>query len=324
MASGEFDWIDRVRRAAGRGQRGVLLGVGDDAALLRLPAGHDLVACVDTLVAGVHFPLATDPAAIGWKSLTSNLSDLAAMGATPRWITLALTVPVLDRRWLGGFMRGLQRLARRHAVALVGGDTTRGPLSITIQALGSVPRGKALRRAGARAGDLLYVSGCLGDAAAGLAIVRSTLTAASDHDARVLRGRLDQPAPRVALGLALRGIATACIDVSDGFAQDLGHLLRASAVGAHVDAARLPLSPALRRLLPASAPRTQLALSGGDDYELCFSVPPRRAARVADIAKRLRLRLSCIGSVVARRGLRVDDVDGTPMRLSRTGFDHFA
>ena len=277
MATGEFDWIDRVRRGAARNRRGVLLGIGDDAALLRLPAGHDLVACVDTLVAGVHFPHTTDPAAIGWKALAVNLSDLAAKGATPQWITLALTVPQLDREWLAGFMRGMQRLARRHAVALVGGDTTRGPLSITVQALGSVPRGKALRREGARVGDLIYVSGCLGDAAAGLAIVQSRLRASSERDARMLRARLDRPAPRIALGLALRGVATACIDVSDCLAQDLVHVLRASGFGARIDTARLPASPALRRPLPAPAARAQLALAGGDDYELCFSVSPRRS-----------------------------------------------
>jgi len=324
MGIGEFQWIERARRAGVRGGRGVVLGIGDDAALLRLPAGHDLVACVDTLVAGVHFPPDSEPTAIGWKALAVNLSDLAAMGAMPRWITLALTVPQLQSDWLAGFMRGLQRLARRHAVALVGGDTTRGPLSITIQALGSVPRGTALRRDGARSGDVLFVSGCLGDAAAGLALVQSRLHAANLRDARAVRGRLDRPTPRIALGLALRGVASACIDVSDGLAQDLGHVLRASGVGARIDAARLPASPALRRLLPVLASRAQLALSGGDDYELCFSVPASRVARVAAIAARLRLRLSCIGSVVARRGLQVHDADGARMALSHTGFDHFA
>ncbi len=324
MPTGEFQWIAGVRRAAAHGRRDVVLGIGDDAALLRLPAGHDLVACVDTLVAGVHFPADTDPAAIGWKALAVNLSDLAAMGAMPRWITLALTVPQLQSDWLAAFMRGIRRLARRHAVALVGGDTTRGPLSITIQALGSAPRGKALRRDGARSGDMLFVSGCLGDAAAGLALVQSRLRAANQRDARALRDRLDRPTPRIALGLALRGVASACIDVSDGLAQDLDHVLRASGVGARIEAASLPASPALRRVLPAPAARAQLALSGGDDYELCFSVPPSRVARVAAIAARLRLRLSCIGGVVARRGLQVHDGDGACMALSRTGFDHFA
>jgi thiamine-monophosphate kinase len=320
-ARGEFDLIARIPRTAAAG---VVLGIGDDAALLRPTRGLLLAACVDSLVEGTHFPPGTAWADIGWKALAVNLSDLAAMGATPRWATLALTLP---RERAAGFVplvRGLQRLARRHGVALVGGDTTRGPLAVSVQALGEVPPRRALRRDSARVGDAIVVSGSLGDAAAGLAIVQGRLRAVAPRDVATLRARLDRPQPRVALGIALCGLASACIDVSDGLAQDLGHVLRASGVGAEIDAALLPSSPALRRALPDAAARARLALTGGDDYELCFCVPPRALPRLAALARRLRLPLARIGEVTTRRGLRVHGVDGSRMALSRAGYDHFA
>ena len=323
MRGGEFGLIARIRRGSGA-RAGVVLGIGDDAALLRPSSGRLLVACVDALVEGTHFPPGTAWADVGWKALAVNLSDLAAMGATPRWATLAVSLP---RERVEGFLPlvgGLRRLARRHGVELVGGDTTRGPLMACVQALGEVPPRGALRRDGARVGDAIVVSGTLGDAAAGLALVQGRLYAGAARDAAALRARLDRPQPRVALGIALRGLASACIDVSDGLAQDLGHVLRASGVGADIDATRLPLSAALRRVLPDAAARARLALSGGDDYELCFCIPPRKLARLAALARRLRLPLACIGAVTARRGLRVRDVDGARMALSRVGFDHFA
>lgn len=324
MQGHEFDLIQRIRRRLEGAGAGIVLGIGDDAALLRVPAGSELVACVDTLVAGVHFPPGTPPAAIGWKALAVNLSDLAAMGATPRWFTLALTLPAVDPAWTRGFISGLRRLAVRQRIALVGGDTTRGPLSITIQALGLAPAGSALRREGARAGDAVFVSGALGDAAAGLAIVQQRAPPAGIGDARTLRRRLDLPTPRVELGLALRGVASACIDVSDGLAQDLGHLLRPATLGARIDVTCLPISPALRRAVPQAHARQQLALSGGDDYELCFTVPPRRLARVAPIARALRLRLTRVGTICVQPGLHLHDAGGAPVALSATGFDHFA
>jgi thiamine-monophosphate kinase len=319
---GEFDLIGRIRRTAAA--PGVVLGIGDDAALLRPARGQLLAACVDTLVEGTHFPPGTAWADIGWKALAVNLSDLAAMGALPRWATLAVSLP---RERAAGFLplvAGLKRLARRHGVTLVGGDTTRGPLAACVQALGEVPQRLALRRDAARVGDAIMVSGHFGDAAAGLAIVQDRLRGVAARDAAALRLRLDRPQPRVALGLALRGIARACIDVSDGLAQDLGHVLRASGVGAQIDAAALPCSPALRRAVADPAARAVLALTGGDDYELCFTAPKAALPRLAALARTLRLPLTGIGTVESRRGLRVRDVDGSRMALSRAGFDHFA
>lgn len=322
MARGEFEWIRQIGRA--RGGDGVTLGIGDDAALLRPARGMLLAACVDSLVEGTHFLPGTAWRDLGWKALAVNLSDLAAMGARPRWATLALTLPHADPRAFLGVVAGLRRLAAIHDVALVGGDTTRGPLTLTVQALGEVPPKAALRRAGARVGDAIYVSGTPGDAAAGLAIAQGGLRAAAPADARRLRQRLDRPQPRVALGLALRGVASACIDVSDGLAQDLGHVLRAGGVGADLDAGALPASAALRRVVPDARERLALQLAGGDDYELCFTVPPARVARVAAIARRLRLPLSCIGRVRAGRGLHVRDATGRRVALLRAGYDHFA
>ncbi|MBP8298573.1 MAG: thiamine-phosphate kinase [Burkholderiales bacterium] len=323
VASSEFDLIARIRaRVAAR--RDVVLGIGDDAAVLRTAPGHELVVTMDTLVAGHHFPHATAPRDIGWKALAVNLSDLAAMGAAPAWITLALTLPRNDVEWLDAFIGGFLALARRHGVALVGGDTTRGPLSITVAAHGLLPRGTALRRDGARAGDAIYASGSLGDAAAGLRVARGGLAAAPAAAARTLRTRLDRPEPRVALGLALRGVASAAIDVSDGLAQDLGHVLRASGVGAVLEVDALPASHALRAAVAGTSARRRLQLAGGDDYELCFTVPPRREPRLAAIARRLRLPLTRIGTVLPTPGLALLDARAHPVRLPRAGYDHFA
>ena len=305
--AGEFELIDLISRATASHRRDVALGIGDDGAVLRVPRGRELVVVMDTMVEGVHFLRGTSAADVGWKSLAVNLSDLAAMGAEPAWATLALTLPEPDATWVRGFARGFAALAKRHGVALVGGDTTRGPLTITVQAHGFVPPRRALRRDGARAGDAIFVSGTLGDAAAGLANPRNAK----------LRVRLDRPVPRVALGLALRGIASAAIDVSDGLAADLGHVLDASGVGAMLDVDALPSSRALR---DAVTDVRALQLGGGDDYELCFTVPARRVARVADIARELRLPLTRIGRIERERGLR----DATGRALARRGYVHFS
>jgi thiamine-monophosphate kinase len=320
---GEFGLIARIDQRA-RSRADVVLGIGDDSAILRVAPGQQLVVTTDTLVAGRHFPRTTAPRDIGWKSLAVNLSDLAAMGAAPAWVTLALTLPRADSDWVDAYIGGFQALARRHDVALVGGDTTRGPLSITVTAHGLVPRGTALRRDGARAGDAIYVSGSLGDAAAGLRVARGGLSGAPPASARTLRTRLDRPEPRVALGLALRGTASAAIDVSDGLAQDLGHVLHASGVGGVLEVDALPTSRALRTAVPSHATRRRLQLAGGDDYELCFTVPAARAGRLAAIARRLRLPLTRIGTVLRTPGLALLDGRARPVRLSRTGYEHFA
>ena len=318
----EFDLI-RTHFACLGGQRpDVILGVGDDCALLQVPAGQDLAVSIDTLVAGVHFLLDGDPQALGHKSLAVGLSDLAAMGAEPAWATLALTLPPewLHSRpdWLAGFCAGLDCLAREHGVALVGGDTTSGPLAISIQVHGLVPHGQALRRGGARPGDLVCVSGTLGDA--GLAL-RRVLGALSVTDA--LRLRLDRPTPRVSLGLALRGLATAMIDCSDGLAADLGHILIASGVGAELDLARLPLSAEVAEVVGEGGDWS-LPLASGDDYELCFTLPSEMRPDLASIAARGGVDLRVIGHITEATGLRCRLPDGTDLALEHTGYDHFA
>lgn len=296
---------------------GVRRGIGDDAALLALPPGEELVVTTDTLVGGRHFPEDAAPFDIGWKTLAVNLSDLAAMGAQARWVTLALTLPASDAAFLRGFADGFFALAEAAGVSLVGGDTTRGPLSMTVTALGTVPAGAALCRDGARAGDDLYVSGTVGDAGLGL---RLALDQWVDELAPVARelalARLHRPEPRLALGLALRGVATACLDVSDGLAQDLGHLLAASGTGARLELAALPRSAALRAIDAGFA--DILALTSGDDYELLFTAPPSARAAVA------ALPLACtrIGTITAEPGLRFWR-DGVPVDMPVAGFTHF-
>ena len=273
----EFDLIRTHFAALGAARTDVELGVGDDCALLAVPAGQRLAVSIDTLVCGTHFLPDCDPEALGYKSLAVGLSDLAAMGAEPAWATLALTLPpelVAEHPdWIAAFARGLGALAQHHGVRLVGGDTTRGPLSVTLQVHGLVPEGAAIRRAGARPGDLIYVSGTLGDA--GLAL-RQILAGAPVEPG--LRERLDRPTPRVALGMALRGIATAMIDVSDGLAADLGHILDASGVGAELRLQSLPLSPSVAAVVAADGDWS-LPLASGDDYELCFCIPPGLVGR---------------------------------------------
>ena len=303
-AVGEFELIERFFGRCGASRGDVIAGVGDDAALLSVPPGHELVACVDTVIAGSHFPLDAAPEDIGWRSLAVNLSDLAAMGATPAWATLALTIPAADEEWLERFADGFSQLARTHGVALVGGDTTRGSLAVTVQALGVVPAGTALRRTGAAPGDLIYVTGWPGDAAAGLALHEGRLQGQGAY-----RGALEQkfrrPEPRVAFGSRLRGVASSCIDVSDGLAQDLGRITAASTVSATLRAQELPLSQALYALAGEARAR-EFALSGGDDYELLFTVPPARRAALSQAAAMPGApACHCIGEIGAGRGVRV-------------------
>ncbi len=314
----EFDLIQRIRQRVAT-REDVKLGIGDDAALLRVPVGHDLVVTTDTLNAGVHFPVETAPSDIGWKALAVNLSDLAAMGAAPAWCTLSLSMPSADAVWLDAFFDGFLALAQVHDVALVGGDTTRGPLSIAVTAHGLVPFDTALRRDGARVGDEVWITGTLGDAAAALAQWRteSDLTPG-------LRARLDRPAPRVAAGVALRGIATSCIDVSDGLLADLLHVLRASDVGARIELDRVPLSEALQVAFVDDQARRTLQLTGGDDYELCFSAPVLHHAEVMRALAASDTSGAMIGRIEAELGLRVVDAHGAAWTPVRRGWDHFA
>jgi thiamine-monophosphate kinase len=320
MPVGEFALIERYFRGCGAERADVTLGIGDDAALMRVPSGNELVAATDTLVAGVHFPPDSPPESIGHRALAVNLSDLAAMGARPAWALLALTLPQAEEAWLEGFATGLGELARTHEVALVGGDTTRGPLCISVQLLGFVPTGAALRRSGARAGDVLFVSGTCGDAAAGLALEQRRLNAPAEARSW-LRERFLFPTARVALGEQLRGFASACIDVSDGLLGDAGKLASASHVGAELAWNELPVSEPLAALLGERRAR-ELALTGGDDYELCFAVPPHNIARLLRQLPPQQWGYTRIGALRAAPGAVVVR-DGTVMEFSHSGYRHF-
>lgn len=321
MALTETSLIERYFRACGAQRTDVTLGVGDDAALLRVPADRELVATIDTLVSGVHFPPHTSAASVGHRALAVNLSDLAAMGARPAWALLALTLPQAEEAWLQEFAAGLGALAREHRVALVGGDTTQGPLCVTVQALGLVPPGEALKRSGAAAGDVLFVSGTPGDAAAGLALEQGRLKA-PEGARQFLRERFLMPSPRVALGERLRGYASACIDVSDGLLGDAGKLAGASGVAAHIAFESLPLSEALRASVDDEAAR-RLALSGGDDYELCFAVPSAKVPRLLAELPPERWSYARIGELQAGAGAQVLR-HGTVMEFSHSGYQHFS
>lgn len=322
MPLSEFTLIDRYFAAQGLNRPDVALGIGDDCALLSPPAGQLLVVTLDTLVADVHFFAATDPKGLGHKVLAVNLSDLAAMGALPAWATLALTLPQIDEGWLEPFCQGLFGLAQRYNVQLVGGDTTHGPTTvISLQAHGFVPQGQALRRDGARPGDGIYVTGTPGDAGLALAAAYGQVTVVIENRDYV-QARLERPGPRIAQGLALRGIASAAIDISDGLAQDLGHILKRSGVGAHLDVGRLPLSPALCTTLEREAAWV-MALTSGDDYELCFTAAPEQHDILTTLAAAWDCRCTRIGVITEQPGLRLSRADGTDFLLERLGYDHF-
>jgi thiamine-monophosphate kinase len=319
----EFALIDRYFRRAVR-DPAVRIAIGDDGAVVAPTSGCDLVFSVDMLVEGRHFLAGADPAALGHKTLAVNLSDMAAMGAKPRWALLAGALPDSDERWLGEFARGLFDLAARFGVALIGGDTTRGPRNLCLTIVGEVPAGTALTRAGAAAGDDIYVSGTLGDAALALAALqgRATLGAA---DLAQARARLETPEPRVALGELLRGSATAAIDISDGLTGDLQHILDQSRVGAALDVALIPRSRSLAVLIDGGERDLGLAflLAGGDDYELCFTAAASARETIATIARTSGVPLARIGTVTGRPGLVVRDERGAPLDALPVSFDHF-
>jgi thiamine-monophosphate kinase len=321
MSLSEFELIERYFRRPVRSAR---LGIGDDAALLAPTPGCELVVSTDMLVEGRHFLAGAEPEALGHKTLAVNLSDLAAMGALPRWALLAGALPDADPAWLEAFARGLFALADAHGVELVGGDTTRGPRNLCVTILGEVPAGEALLRSGARSGDDVYVSGRLGDAALAVAQQRGRIALAPDELAQCERA-LSRPTPRVRLGERLRGLATAAIDISDGLTGDLGHILEASRVGGTVDLAAVPRSSVLERRL-AGAERAlalECLLAGGDDYELCFAAPANAKARVRALGSELGIALTRIGTIDAEPRLVVRDEHGRALEPPRA-FDHFA
>ena len=322
---GEFELIDRFFRR-GPGGRGIALGIGDDCALLAPQPGMQLAVSTDLLLEGRHFFPDVDPQRLGHKALAVNLSDLAACGARPLAFTLALALPQADDAWLAPFAGGLLALADAHGCALVGGDTTRGPLAICITVFGEVPTGEALLRSGARAGDDLYVSGTLGDARLALEVLRGSVQA-SPGVAAAARDRLETPTPRLALGQALRGLATSAIDLSDGLLGDLGHVLRQSAVGARIDVrSALDLFAAGREHAGVVPADQQLAwvLAGGDDYELAFTAPPSRRAQITAVAATTGTPVARIGAIETAPGVRLVDADGRAVDAPSTGgFDHF-
>jgi thiamine-monophosphate kinase len=295
----EFELIRRYFSRVGSPRADVLLGVGDDAAILRATDETDLVAAVDTIVCGRHFPEGSDARSIGHRALAVNLSDIAAMGACPAWALLSLTLPAAAPDWLEAFAGGFGDLARAHEVMLVGGDTTAGPLAVSVQIMGHVPHGTALRRDGGREGDLLAVTGTIGDAGAGLALAIGALATDDAAAAAELRRRFEYPTPRVEFGVAARGLASAAMDLSDGLVGDLPKLAAASGLGAHVAVDRLPLSRALAAVAGRERAR-DFALGGGDDYELLVAVPPARFDALASRAAALNLTLTTIGEL--RRG----------------------
>lgn len=316
----EFELIRRFFATQPIARRDVALGIGDDGALLDPPPGMQAVITTDLLVAGVHFLPEADPVSVGHKALAVNLSDLAAMGAEPAWFTLNLCLPQVDERWLAAFCEGMYGLARRYNVQLIGGDTSRGPLAIAIQAGGWVPHGQALRRDGAQPGDRLFVTGELG--AAGLALRHQRGECRlSEADLAAVVDRLDRPMPRLEAGMRLRGIASSAIDLSDGLVADLGHVLEASRTGARVYLERLPLPAVYRERLAELG--WDVALANGDDYELLFTVPEKDLPRLEAVRSDFGCRVTDIGEITAGSGLTLLERDGAVYHPRRRGHDHF-
>lgn len=296
------------------------VSVGDDAALISVAVGIQLAVSSDTLVAVTHFFHDADPYQLGWKSLAVNVSDMAAMGANPRWATLAIALPTINQTWLAEFSRGFFACAAQFNIDLIGGDTTKGPLNISVTIMGEVPTGKALRRSGAQIDDDIWVSGHLGSAALGLAHLQNKQHILGNALPACLNA-LHMPMPRVALGLALRGIATSCIDISDGLLADFGHILAASNCGALIDLEKIPCIDYLKKALDNKQIQ-QCILAGGDDYELCFTAPKANSAQIKMLSKQLNIPITCIGSTRTIIGLQTI-YKNNELTLNKQGFDHF-
>lgn len=323
MACGEFSLIARYFDRVRSSRRDVETGIGDDCALLTVAEKQLLAISTDTLVSGIHFLPDIDPRDLGYKALAVNLSDLAAMGADPTWLTLAITLPEVDESWLEAFSDSLFEQLDYYDMQLIGGDTTRGPLSMTLGIHGLVPVGRALKRSGARPGDWIYVTGTPGDSAAGLAILQDRLTVEDPTQAAYLKKRHLRPTPRILHGQALRDLASSAIDLSDGLISDLGHILKASECGARVDLDALPYSEAVKANVDAER-ALQWALSGGEDYELCFTVPELNRGALDVAIGNLGIPFTCIGQVApASEGLQFMQ-NGKPVTLNLKGYDHFA
>ncbi|RJG51551.1 thiamine-phosphate kinase [Motilimonas pumila] len=318
MPLSEFALIKQYFQQQSVSRKDVNKGIGDDCALLTMPVNTELAVSTDTLVADVHFFADVDPFTLGHKALAVNLSDLAAMGAIPAWVSLAITLPQAEQAWLESFANGFMGLAEYYDLQLIGGDTTKGPLSITVTIHGHVPQGKSLRRDQAKPGDWLYVSGTVGDAAAGLAQLQQKLQLVQPE---YFINRLQQPSPRIMVGAALRPIASSCIDISDGLAQDLQHILDSSGCGAVVDLEKIPVHEHLKDL--SFEQQIQLALAGGDDYELLFSVPEEKKSLLQSVQQQSGVPLTCIGRLQAGAPTLTFKHLGQPQQLNLAGWDHF-
>ena len=322
MSSPEFNLIEKFFTHATAERDDVTLGIGDDAAIIDVPSGHSLAIAVDTLISSVHFPKETAPEAIGYKALAVNLSDMAAMGAKPAWATLALTLPDNDSLWLKKFSQGFSELAHQFGLQLIGGDTTRGSvLSITVQVLGLIKNNQGYLRSAAQPGDLIYVTGTLGDAGLALKHWKAELKPTTS-DTQFLRQRLDYPKPRVAEALALQGLVHAAIDISDGLLADLSHILDQSQVGATLHTDKLPLSPSFKSSISKTDDLT-VPLTAGDDYELILTIPQIHQNRAQHIMNSFECGLTCIGNIENQSGLRCINSNNQTINLKQHGFDHF-
>ena len=329
MSLTEFEFIRQFLYQPNQRPQDVIKGIGDDCAILKVPDGHELAISMDTMVSGVHFPADTNTRDIGHKCLAVSLSDLAAAGARPAWVTMALTLPQLDRTWLQSFCQGFFELAQQHKVQLVGGDVTKGPLSITTQLHGFVKPGQAMSRKGAKSGDKIYVSGTIGEAALGLlwALKQLQLPQSLHAQAEQWLQHLNRPTPRVQLGLAINQITSACIDVSDGLAADLQHILEASEVGAKLELEQLPLPQGLdKKWLDKVFDQLngwEAIISGGDDFELCFTIDPKHENSLQQLAKEMDCPITCIGEIKQASGLDITH-RGQTINLINLGYQHFS
>ena len=322
MTDSEFDIIENYFTFP-RVRRDVILPIGDDCAIVSPASGKQLVVTTDTLISGVHFPEQTSAADIAYKSVMVNLSDLAAMGAEPAWLTLAISLPEIDHEWLAEFSRQLSVLLAEHRISLIGGDTTRGPLSITIQAMGLCEAEKILRRDAAVAGEKLFVTGALGDAAIGLQALQKQL---SDVRLQPCIDKLNRPLARTGFARELSRYSRCAIDISDGLMADLGHILKASNCGAQIQIYDLPLSDAASYYFQHYYKNTidwSMVLTGGDDYELCFTASEKDSQLLEQLAERCHLKVSCIGTVTSAPGISLVDTNGHELDIERSGFDHF-
>jgi thiamine-monophosphate kinase len=322
MPLNEFEIIQKYFSKPNKIRHDVIIGIGDDAAILKIPPENNLVVTTDTLVVNVHFPKDVSAKDIAYKALAVNLSDLAAMGAEPAWITLALTIPTNDEIWLQNFSEGLFQLINEYNLQLIGGDLTQGPLTITIQAHGFVPKQKYLLRSGAKVGDFIYITNTLGEAAVALQILQNKINLTDESIINYLFQRLNCPTPRVKEGMLLRDIANAAIDISDGLAADLGHILELSNVGATIALTCLPIKESLLEHISLEQ-LWHLILTGGDDYELCFTVAADKQKKLKEVIEKFNCQIHCIGIIEENPGLRIIKSDGSQYILDKTGYQHF-